>query len=396
MQRNMQGVVLERAVEADADEMEIDGGKKEATYVISPPTADRHRSIFLPTGWEARLQHFRANPVFLWGHRSWGEERDVLGFWREVWVDKKKGLMGRAVYDLDKCERAREVWPMVEEGLIKAVSQGCYTYASVWDDETERIKELPPFAKKAFKDGDIWVCYTDQELLEVSQVLIGSNRQALLETINRGLCTRSVAVGIALEQSQVRLPGASAYAEAYEAAGAQLDKQVGASSEPVNVSRQDAASAVEATPSETREGGPIIMAVNPDHFFRTINEIRTERGQTAIPGGEAVVLPEGIRTVEAAQMLAPEAAEVRTEEEAPVAPAALTREDVLEIVRTLLREMQPPAEIQAEAPAAAEGRALSEDDIEELTDAIVDAEVELGRALTAEEKADFVAAYSAN
>lgn len=383
-------------IRASNEAEDIDEGKKQATYVMSPPTADRHGTLFIPSGWEARLGHFRANPVFIMSHNSWGGPEALLGSWVEVWIDKKRGLMGRAEYDLDHCSLAREVWPMVEAGLIKAVSVGARVYGAVYWDEEAGIKELPPYARKMFKDEEIWAAFTDQELLECSQVLIGSNRQALKQAVERGLCTRSFALGMSWEQdatTRIIRPSGAPIQECDEKA--RLAEGAAAGTLPACMAVlnkcNDEVPAAEAPPQpETREGGP---AMDPKHYFRTINEIRKERGEEPIEGGDALVLPAEVRTVSTAPAN-PAAAETRAEEPAVIieTPSGLTLEDVRGAVKAEFDAFLEAGGGIA-VPATETGRTLSDDQIEEVTDAMVDFCIEHNRTLSADERAAFIKAY---
>lgn len=191
--RQSPGVVT-RAISTSVD---IDEAKKAATYPLSPISADRHGTIFLASGWDKHLDAFRANPIAIWAHRLSGNPGDIIGQW-EVWVDLARGLMGTLTYSVDvpgpAGQMARDVWEMVLRKLIKAVSHTSRILDCVYYDQPKEIAALPDYAKKAFESGDIWGCSTEQQLIEGGNCLVGSNPDALEESVRRGMCSRFWAI----------------------------------------------------------------------------------------------------------------------------------------------------------------------------------------------------------
>lgn len=191
------------------DVRDIDEEKKTCKYLLSPSkTVDRHDTIFLASAWENRLDAFLANPCFIWNHEIWtGTPLHLLGNCDEVWVEPEEGLLIVVRYAVEQNPWARMCWELVRGGFLRAVSHRFRAYSWVCDHYPDDVKSgLPDYAKAALEGGDCYAVFTDVELLEASQVLVGSNREALKRALQEGaidpeLCVRALGAA-SLEELQ--------------------------------------------------------------------------------------------------------------------------------------------------------------------------------------------------
>lgn len=126
--------------------------EKEAGYfkvVISTDDVDRAGESIMITGWD--LEHYKKNPIVLWGH---SHNELPIGVATNIYQEGNK-LVAEGKFALH--ERAQEVREMYEMGIVKATSVGF----------------IP---KKFADDGDTII---EAELLEFSFVSVPMNPHAL-------------------------------------------------------------------------------------------------------------------------------------------------------------------------------------------------------------------------
>lgn len=175
---------------------DFDVSKKTVRACVSSIKVDRDEEIILPSAFEKRIGNYKANPILCWGHPL------------SDWVGTKcvpENLIGRALgleisanevnanfeYAYDINERARLCFDLVSAGFLKAYSIGAMAFKYTFmDDPEEELLKLPGYAYDALKNGLAWLCHTDMELLEISQVFCGSNRDALSKGLAAGILTR--------------------------------------------------------------------------------------------------------------------------------------------------------------------------------------------------------------
>jgi len=96
---------------------EIRAGEKAAVVTIATRARDRHGDILDAEG--VRLDRFRKNPVVLYAH-----EYDGLPIARSLWERVRDGeIVAKPQFHLDT-QLSREVWALVEKGVLSAWSVG--------------------------------------------------------------------------------------------------------------------------------------------------------------------------------------------------------------------------------------------------------------------------------
>lgn len=156
----------------------IDEKTHRVQAVASSGTIDRDEEIILGTAWS--LERFKSNPVFLYNHASRSDDpQNVLGQVMPEMRDEK--LHGTFDYDVDINPKAAMVFAQVQKGTLRAFSVGFIPKAWVTDySPREQIDALPEDARKALESGKVFVVYTNVELVEISQVPVPSNPDALV------------------------------------------------------------------------------------------------------------------------------------------------------------------------------------------------------------------------
>lgn len=129
------------------------GSEGVITFVASTENKDRDGDIIKQDG--LVLTHYKTNPVFLWGHRSWS-----MPIGKSTRAEVKDGQFEIDVkFDLDD-ELGRTVYRKYKNGFLNAVSIG-----------------FMPLEWREIDDGGF--IFEKSEVYEVSAVTIPSNRQAL-------------------------------------------------------------------------------------------------------------------------------------------------------------------------------------------------------------------------
>ncbi len=127
-------------------------------FVMSDETPDRMDDIIMSDGWD--LEHFKKNPIALFGHRS----DFPIGKWSNLRVDNKQ-LKGKLeLAPAGTSERIDEIRKLIEAGILKAVSVGFRP------KEHTQLDSKNPFSGLRF---------TKQELVETSLVSVPANPNAL-------------------------------------------------------------------------------------------------------------------------------------------------------------------------------------------------------------------------
>jgi HK97 family phage prohead protease len=127
-------------------------------FVMSDETPDRMDDIIMADGWE--LDHFKRNPIALFGHKS----DFPIGKWSNLRVENKQ-LKGKLeLAPAGTSERIDEIRKLIEAGILKAVSVGFRP------KEHSQLDSKNPFSGLRF---------TKQELVETSLVSVPANPNAL-------------------------------------------------------------------------------------------------------------------------------------------------------------------------------------------------------------------------
>lgn len=157
----------------------IDADNSRVVAVVSTGKKDRDGEVILPDAWQ--LDYFKRGGVFLWAHASRSQDpQNVLG--RVVGIEKTPaGLLATFEYDVDINPKAKMVFEQVKRGTLKAFSVGFLPTKWVTrSSPKDNLNALPDEARKSLESGDVFVVYTEAELVEISQVPIPSNPDALV------------------------------------------------------------------------------------------------------------------------------------------------------------------------------------------------------------------------
>ena len=166
----------------------IDEAKGIMEYVASDETIDSHSEIVLAQGW--KFNRFRNNAPFLNSHSSYSID-DVLGKVISAEVINGK-LIERVQWAIDEDinnEIAKLGFKMTQAGYLKAVSVGFFATKQAWrgSDEWSSAVEM---AKLSVGDSTkVRRIFMEQEQIELSAVVIGSNPNALAKAFGDGAIT---------------------------------------------------------------------------------------------------------------------------------------------------------------------------------------------------------------
>jgi hypothetical protein len=152
-------------------------GENVIPWVLSDATPDRMGDVISPDGWD--LEHFRKNPVIMWGHGGGGvlDGDEPIGRAEKVRVEKGK-LVADIRFAVEESDRAARKFRLANSGYIKAGSVGFKPkVVERVDDEDERRK---------LGLGKFGVLYRSQELLEFSLVAVPANPHALQQSVKAG------------------------------------------------------------------------------------------------------------------------------------------------------------------------------------------------------------------
>jgi HK97 family phage prohead protease len=159
---------IKKAFEAD---VEVNVGKREVLAVISTDAIDRDNEVVSPKG--MRKRNFAGNPVVMVNH-----DYTSLPIGKALWV-KSDGNRVLAKYVIsDKTELARDVFSLLQDGILSAHSIGFIShYAS--KPTTKEVNERADL--KGAK-----LIHRDWELTEFSVVGIPANPEALTLAVSKG------------------------------------------------------------------------------------------------------------------------------------------------------------------------------------------------------------------
>ena len=139
----------------------LDEAEGTISAIVSTESVDRDGDIIRQDGWD--LRHFKAHPVLLSSHNYRGLTNQI-GEWTRMEVVGKE-LIGEARYYI------REGNPEADWGFFLAGRDQAAFSVGFMPDMTQ-AKELQGDGKTSYE-------FKAQELLEVSQVTVPSNRQSL-------------------------------------------------------------------------------------------------------------------------------------------------------------------------------------------------------------------------
>ena len=139
--------------------------------VVSTESKDRDGEIIKSSAWEKGLDDFMKNPVLLSSH-NYNDLTKILGEWTDLTVSER-GLEGTAKYYVGRGNKEADWgYELAKNG------NGAYSVGFIARDYYDEAE-----GKATTR------VYTDVELLEISQVSIPSNRDAVTELRSKGLLT---------------------------------------------------------------------------------------------------------------------------------------------------------------------------------------------------------------
>lgn len=132
--------------------------ERTATFVASTEAIDSHGDIVDQASWQ--LDHFKANPIVLYGHNS-----RELPIGKATDVAVKNGQLETTIKfaSAEANPRAEEVWRLIQEGILRAVSVGF----------------LPTNGNYEVRDGKDVFVWRAPILKEISVVPVPANHEAL-------------------------------------------------------------------------------------------------------------------------------------------------------------------------------------------------------------------------
>ncbi len=136
--------------------------------VASNASLDRDGEIILPSAFAKRLDYYRSNPVILAAHthRSWDGSPTIIGASEKInLADDQLSFVPKWATET---RNGKEWGYLYDNGFAKAFSVGFIPYEGEW-------KRAP---KADGEERSIYV-HTEIELIEISAVPVGSNRDAL-------------------------------------------------------------------------------------------------------------------------------------------------------------------------------------------------------------------------
>lgn len=144
------------------------GEEKVLRFVASTEVQDRHREVVLTKGWD--LKGYKKNPVVLWNH-GWNDP--PIG--SAIQIEKNltaKRLEATFLYAEEEFALAATVAALARKGFIRATSVGFKpNKAGLWvEDKDEQAK---------YGMTTPGTVYASQELLEISNVSVPANAEAL-------------------------------------------------------------------------------------------------------------------------------------------------------------------------------------------------------------------------
>lgn len=186
--------VMTKAVEVNVKSVDANNFTVDAD--VSDESIDREGEIILLSSWEKRMANYLANPLLCWMHPvgSWTarQPEDILGKALMVEV-QPKSLFCRFQYAVRENPKAEMCFNLIAGDYLRSYSIGAIAHGPVFSDYPEvYLNLLPDAARAALKAGDAWCVHTDMELLEVSNVFVGSNRDALARACRDGVISKSV------------------------------------------------------------------------------------------------------------------------------------------------------------------------------------------------------------
>lgn len=140
---------------------------REAEFVISSEAVDTHDTVFLAEG--ADFERYNNNPIVAYGHRTWGDNPDMILGTSEIRQEGKLTIGKVRFEDAETNPTAEKIFKKIQAGTLRMASIGAQVKEYRYGD-----------AQKNENPGVLY--FTRWELLEWSIVPIGSNKDALVRS----------------------------------------------------------------------------------------------------------------------------------------------------------------------------------------------------------------------
>lgn len=152
-------------------DISVDPGKREVVSIISTDAIDRDGEVVLPSG--LKKKNYAGNPVVLVNHNY-----ESLPIGKSLWIKTAGDKVLAKTYITDKTQLGQDVFGLLQDGILNAVSIGFVPSKSGAPTEKE-IKARPELA--AAKN-----MIREWELLEYSFVTVPCNPEALTLAVSKG------------------------------------------------------------------------------------------------------------------------------------------------------------------------------------------------------------------
>lgn len=160
---------------AEVIKVNKEAGTIEMLIPVSTPSEDRVNEVCAWDCWTKRLPIFMKRPILVSSH-DYYDLRKQIGEWVTL-NPTEKGLLGTPKYYVNEGnEEADWAFNIASKGMA-AFSVGFIPYEIKWLDKEG--KEPPTGTRPSWDNEDYKRVYTDCELLEVSQVVVPCNRDAI-------------------------------------------------------------------------------------------------------------------------------------------------------------------------------------------------------------------------
>jgi phage head maturation protease len=161
----------------NASDVEVNPGKREVLAVISTDAIDRDNEVVQPTG--IKRKNYAGNPVVMVNH-----DYQTLPVGKALWVKPDGNKVLAKYYISDKTETARDVFGLLQDGVLNAHSIG-FLSTQASPPSTKEINARPDL-KNARLIHRAW------ELLEFSVVGIPCNPEAVSLAVSKGKCSKTL------------------------------------------------------------------------------------------------------------------------------------------------------------------------------------------------------------
>lgn len=152
--------------------LEVNEGKREVLAIISSDSIDRDGEVVSPKG--LKKKNFAGNPVVMVNH-----DYQSLPIGKALWVKQDGNRILAKYYVTDKTELGRDVFGLLQDGVLNAHSIGFISNHS--SKPTTQEKNLRPELANAK------LIHRDWELMEFSVVGIPANPDATALAVSKGI-----------------------------------------------------------------------------------------------------------------------------------------------------------------------------------------------------------------